>query len=99
MSDISLQALEEKKNATIHHPSHYVRGGTECRFVTRAMMSEVSEYTDEDGKIHPIPLSAAGWWQQTSQYLWRWCDKGGIEDLEKAEQAIRFMIEELQVAQ
>ena len=98
MSDISLERVEKNRGDVVHNPSHYIRGGTECRFVTRAMMSEVNEYTDEDGKRHPIPLPAAGWWQQAFQYLWRWCDKGGIEDLKKAEQAIHFMIEELQVA-
>lgn len=98
MSDIELQAIENKRNATIHRPPHYVRGGTECRFVARAMMNEATEYTDENGERHPIPLSAAGWWQQAFQYLWRWYAKGGIEDLEKAEQSIRFMVEELRAA-
>lgn len=68
----------------VSKPSHYASGGIECKDAMKAMMEGVS--------VSPY---VAGWWMQAVQYLWRWPNKNGIQDLEKAKQCIDFMLDEL----
>lgn len=66
---------------SVHSPAHYVRGGMECKDVMAAMM---------DGeRVSPI---VGYWWGCALKYLWRWNDKNGMEDLEKARECIGLMI-------
>ena len=61
-------------------PAHYTGGEIECKDAMRAMMGH-------EGMMH--------FWQGcVFKYLWRWRDKGGIRDLEKARQCLDFLIEE-----
>ena len=62
-------------------PSHYVRGGVECRDVERAVLS--------DSEVAPI---VAHLWMSAFEYLWRWDRKGGADDLRKARECIDELI-------
>lgn len=67
----------------VHNPNHYNRGGMECKDVMRAMMDGVS--------LTPVQ----GYWYGCAlKYLWRWMEKNGIEDLEKARECIAVLIDE-----
>ena len=55
----------------VNHPSHYTQGGVECIEAVQASMSK-EEFE--------------GYCKGCAQkYIWRWRDKGGVEDLEKAQ--------------
>ena len=65
------------------HPKHYERGGMTCADAMRAMMYG-QDVTNQE----------AYWWGCAFKYLWRWREKNGVEDLEKARECIRLLIEE-----
>ena len=54
----------------VHHPSHYTKGGIECIEAIKASMSEEEFQGYLKGNV--------------IKYLWRWREKGGLEDLQKA---------------
>lgn len=63
----------------VNHPSHYTSGGIECIDAIRESMS---------------PEEFQGYCKgNTIKYLWRWRQKGGVEDLEKADVYLRWLIE------
>lgn len=71
----------EKQNAkhdAINHPSHYTQGGIECIDAIKASMSTI-EYQGYC-KANCI------------KYLWRWRDKGGVQDLKKARVYLDWLI-------
>lgn len=71
----------------VHHPSHYFRGGIECREVERALLG--------DSCVHGIHALL---WMDALEYLWRWDKKGGVQDLRKARECIDSLIEEVEGA-
>ncbi|MEY8436564.1 DUF3310 domain-containing protein [Atopobiaceae bacterium 24-176] len=66
----------------VTRPSHYCRGGMECKDVVSAMMAD----TD-------LPPMVAYWWGCAAKYLWRWPYKGltpseRARDLRKARECL-----------
>lgn len=64
----------------VNHPAHYTGGDIECIDAIRASMT---------------PPEFEGYCKgNVIKYLWRWRDKGGIEDLRKAEWYLNRLIGE-----
>lgn len=63
----------------VNHPSHYTQGGIECIEAIRASMTQEGFQDYCKGNV--------------LKYVWRWRDKGGVEDLEKAKVYLEWMIE------
>lgn len=63
----------------VNHPEHYTRGGIECIAAIRASM-------DPDGFSDYCKGNVL-------KYLWRWRDKGGVEDLRKARVYLDWLID------
>ena len=63
----------------VQHPEHYTRGGIECIEAIRASME---------------PADFMGYCKgNVMKYIWRWQDKGGLMDLQKARVYLNWMIE------
>ena len=60
----------EPTNDAVQHPSHYTQGGIECIDAIRASMTADGFCDYCKGNI--------------IKYIWRWRDKGGVDDLRKA---------------
>ena len=63
----------------VNHPSHYTNGGIECIEAIKASMSPDGFQDYCKGNV--------------LKYIWRWRQKGGVEDLEKADVYLRWLIE------
>lgn len=63
----------------VEHPSHYTQGGIECIEAIRASMTPEGFQDYCKGNC--------------LKYIWRWRDKGGVEDLEKAKVYLQWMID------
>lgn len=63
----------------VKYPIHYTQGGIECIQAIEASMSPPGFQDYCKGNV--------------LKYIWRWRDKNGIEDLEKAEVYLKWMIE------
>lgn len=63
----------------IKHPSHYCKAGVECIDAIKAIVSTITD---------PFEAYCTG---NIIKYIWRWHDKNGVEDLNKAEQYIDFI--------
>lgn len=63
----------------VNHPSHYTQGGIECIAAIKASMTPEGFQDYCKGNV--------------LKYVWRWRDKGGSEDLEKAKVYLEWMIE------
>ena len=75
---------EDKEQATtdmVNSPSHYCKGGFECIDVIRAAISDITD---------PFEAYCTG---NIIKYIWRWNDKNGVEDLNKAKQYADIIIE------
>ena len=68
----------EPTNDTVNHPSHYTHGGVECIDAIRASMTADGFCDYCKGNI--------------IKYIWRWRDKGGVEDLRKASVYLNWLI-------
>jgi len=66
----------------VKHPSHYCKGGME--WCIDAIKAAVSDITD------PFEAYCTG---NIIKYIWRWNDKNGVEDLNKAKQYADIIIE------
>ena len=64
---------------TVNHPSHYTSGGVECIEAIKASMTADGFADYCKGNI--------------IKYIWRWRDKGGVEDLKKAQVYLGWLIE------
>ncbi len=64
----------------INSPKHYTQNGIECIEAIKASMTS-------DGFLDYCKGNVL-------KYIWRWRDKGGAEDLEKARVYLTWMIEE-----
>ena len=65
----------------VNHPGHYTRGKIECIEALKAATTELCG-------IEAFCTANA------IKYLWRWKNKNGVEDLEKAKWYIDRLIEE-----
>lgn len=66
----------------VSHPNHYQsKSGLECKDVLNAATEELSGYE-------------AVWTANAIKYLWRWKKKNGDEDLRKAIECIKFILDE-----
>ena len=68
----------EPTNNAVQHPSHYTQGGIECIEAIRASMTADGFCDYCKGNI--------------IKYIWRWRDKGGVEDLRKASVYLDWLI-------
>ena len=68
----------EPTNDAVQHPSHYTQGGVECIDAIRASMTADGFCDYCKGNI--------------IKYIWRWRDKGGVEDLRKASVYLDWLI-------
>ena len=68
----------EPTNGAVQHPSHYTQGGIECIDAIRASMITDGFCDYCKGNI--------------IKYIWRWRDKGGVEDLRKASVYLNWLI-------
>ena len=68
----------EPTNDAVQHPSHYTQGGVECIDAIRASMNADGFCDYCKGNI--------------IKYIWRWRDKGGVEDLRKASVYLNWLI-------
>ena len=67
-------------SSVVEHPSHYISDGMECIEAIKGMLGE--KYPDYcRGNV--------------LKYIWRYRDKNGVEDLEKARTYLDFMINDL----
>jgi len=63
----------------VNHPEHYTKGGIECIDAIRASMSKEA---------------FAGYCKGNClKYIWRYEDKNGIEDLQKAAVYLKWLLE------
>lgn len=62
----------------INHPDHYTQGGIECIECIAASLGYDGFLSYCQGNV--------------IKYLWRWRDKGGIQDLKKAKWYLNRMI-------
>lgn len=67
----------------VNHPNHYTQGNVECIEAVKAATSNLKG-------IEAICTANA------IKYLWRWKDKNGIEDLNKAKWYIDRLIGEIE---
>ena len=65
-------------NDAVEHPPHYTQGGIECIEAIRASMNADGFCDYCKGNI--------------IKYIWRWRDKGGVEDLRKASVYLDWLI-------
>lgn len=70
----------------VHHPSYYCKGGMECIDVIRAATCNLVG-------IEAVCTANA------IKYLWRWREKNGIQDLEKAREYMDILIREVEDAE
>lgn len=68
-----------KADDSVNHPRHYTKGGIECIEAIKASMFPGGFQDYCKGNV--------------LKYIWRWREKGGIEDLEKADIYLRWLIE------
>lgn len=68
----------EPTNDTVQHPAHYTQGGIECIEAIKASMTADGFCDYCKGNI--------------IKYIWRWRDKGGVEDLRKASVYLDWLI-------
>ena len=75
--------MSQSNDDAVRSPAHYAgHTGIECREALASMVGRES---------------AADHWVATAvEYLWRWREKAGVQDLRKAQRCIDFAIEETQ---
>lgn len=74
-------------NDPVKAPSHYAGDGvTTCKVALRSMMSGTYCYVvDREKDRHEnIPPDAFYWWGCAFKYIWRWNQKNGVQDIDKA---------------
>ncbi len=67
----------------VNHPSHYTQGGIECIDALEAATINLKG-------IEAVCTANA------IKYLWRWKEKGGIEDLEKSKWYIDRLVKKME---
>ena len=69
-------------NDHVNHPNHYTQGGIECIEAIKASMKPEGFQDYCKGNV--------------LKYIWRWNDKGGLEDLKKAQVYLNWMVESVE---
>ena len=69
-----------KEHDNVKSPSHYCKGGMECIDAIKAAVSDIAD---------PFEAYCTG---NIIKYIWRWNDKNGVEDLNKAKQYADIII-------
>lgn len=86
VTDIKFKTLNEiskmQKDPMVHHPKHYTKGDIEC---IDAMASVVTGLEGMEA-VHTANVI---------KYMWRWKDKNGLQDLEKAKWYLDKLIEKV----
>jgi len=67
----------------VSHPAHYTQGGIECIDAIRASMNGIEFQGYLKGNV--------------LKYVWRWRNKGGLEDLKKAQVYLGWLIQTIEV--
>ena len=75
----NISGKETTMSDTVNHPAHYTSGGVECIEAIRSSMTADGFCDYCKGNI--------------IKYIWRWRDKGGVEDLKKAQVYLGWLIE------
>lgn len=71
----------------VKEPKHYAGDGKiACMDALRSMIH---------GSEAELTAPMIYWWGCSFKYLWRWVWKNGRQDLEKAQQCIKYLMEEL----
>ena len=76
---VGYEFKEDTHSDRVNHPNHYTQGGIECIRAIEASMSPDGFQDYCKGNV--------------LKYIWRWRDKNGVEDLEKAAVYLNWMIE------
>lgn len=63
---------------SIKRPSHYIRGGLECIDVIKVVVQG----------LDPFEAYCIG---NVIKYIWRWKQKNGLEDIQKAKRYLEFL--------
>ena len=79
-TSISDILTEINVNDAVNHPAHYTQGGVECIDAIRAAMT----FEEFCGYLRGNVI----------KYMWRYNDKGGIQDLAKAKWYLNRLIDE-----
>lgn len=69
--------MKEMEDGEVHSPGHYTMTGMECKEAIEGMLG--------DHVVH-------AWRANILKYIWRYQEKGGIQDLEKAQVYLGFLI-------
>ena len=69
-------------NDNVQHPTHYTSGGVECIEAIEASMDTYGFQDYCKGNI--------------IKYIWRWRNKGGVEDLKKAQVYLGWLIQSVE---
>lgn len=77
------KACQDEKQDNINHPKHYLKGGMEGIDVIKAAVSNLSGF--EAVCVANI-----------IKYVWRYKEKNGLEDLQKAAKYLEWLQEEVQ---
>ena len=77
--DMPTISTQNEGTSAVYSPPHYNQGGIECIECIRESMTPGGFQDYCKGNV--------------MKYIWRWRDKGGIEDLKKAEVYLGWMIE------
>ena len=64
----------------VSSPSHYRRGGMECKDVMGAMLDGLN-----------LTPEQAYWYGCAIKYLWRWPAKNGLQDVEKCRECLHIL--------
>lgn len=78
--DIVAYKLADESNDPVNHPNHYTSGKVECIDALEAATVNLTG-------IEAVCTANA------IKYLWRWKQKGGRQDLEKAQWYIKHLLE------
>ena len=78
---VQCECISDEAHDAVNRPAYYNKGGVECIAAVKAAVSNL------DGIEAHATASAL-------QYLWRWREKNGVEDLRKARWYLDVMIEE-----
>jgi len=69
--------MRQMEEGSVHSPDHYTQTNMECKEAIEGMLG--------DNVVH-------AWRANILKYIWRYQDKGGIQDLEKAQVYLDYLI-------
>ena len=73
---------DDEEDDPVASPSHYKRGGVECKHVMAAMLDGL-DLTPEQGY----------WYGCAIKYLWRWPKKNGLQDIAKCRECLHILMD------